>query len=355
MLEQFLIRKRVSFVSIKIERTQCIVNFKILVGFDENVGILHDWLYSRQLPTAWEVGCPVGRRPALCGCYWTWWGSSWLGWSMVLCWSGSGAWCLGWWTPLGAERPCNESCVVFALCFCIQISHNLNRLLLCNWGVSVFYFQINNTIYKDKWNPESNICVGLGFKSFEMKKQKQNQIKASFFQLVADMWCPRSCNGFCQSYKRFGLAHMRETAFGIQVLDPKDLMLTLSTLQKGVQMLKMPFFNHKKKKKYKCQVVWQGIARARPAARDHPIASALGIGTWGQGLAKDRHRWPSSVWPRAGRAVGAAPWMSLEQRPMAWRGWNRAGMGPWAAGRWGRAVGGQGCSCPLRYCHCKNL
>lgn len=52
MLEQFLIRKRVSFVSIKIERTQCIVNFKILVGIDENVGILHDWLYSRQLSTA---------------------------------------------------------------------------------------------------------------------------------------------------------------------------------------------------------------------------------------------------------------------------------------------------------------
>lgn len=249
LLEQFSIRKKVSFVSRKIERTQFIVNFKILIGIDENVGILRDWLYSRQLSIAWDAECPVGRKPAWHGCHWTWWDSSWLGWNMVLCWSGRGTWCPGWWALLGAERPWNESCVVSALCFCMQISHNLNRLLLCNWGLSAFYFQINNTIYKDKWNPESNICVGLGFKSFEMKKQKQNQIKASFFQLVDDMWCPRSCNGFCQSYKRFDLAHMRETAFGIQVLEPKGLMLTLFTLQKGVKMLRMPFFNLQKKKK----------------------------------------------------------------------------------------------------------
>lgn len=53
-----------SFVSRKIERIQCIVNFKILVSIDENVGILHDWLYSRQLSIAWNVECPVGRKPA---------------------------------------------------------------------------------------------------------------------------------------------------------------------------------------------------------------------------------------------------------------------------------------------------
>lgn len=123
-----------------------------------------------------------------------------------------------------------------------------------------------------------------------MKKQKQNQIKASFFQLVADMWCPRSCNGFCQSYKRFGLAHMRETAFGIQVLDPKDLMLTLSTLQKGVQMLKMPFFNHKKKKKVQMPSCMTGHSEGQACSQgpSHCLSSGhwhLGTGT-GQGQAQ---------------------------------------------------------------------
>lgn len=84
------------------------------------------------------------------------------------------------------------------------------------------YFQINNTIFKDKSNLESNIGMGLVYKSFKITKQKQKQIKPSFFQLVADVWDQRSHNGFCNVfYKRFGSSHMRETAFGIQVLGAK--------------------------------------------------------------------------------------------------------------------------------------
>lgn len=101
---------------------------------------------------------------------------------------------------------------------------------------------MNNTVFRDKLNPESNICLGLVCQSFKITKQQQNRIKTIFFQLVDGIWGLKSCNGFCQCWKRFGSAHVRETAFNIQVLGGKwfairNLLYTLPTPQK-VQMLR---------------------------------------------------------------------------------------------------------------------
>lgn len=120
-----------------------------------------------------------------------------------------------WASICDAKGHLHESCVVSG-CFCIQLFHNPNRLPVCNWGLSVFYFQMNTAIFRDKLNPESNICMGLGCQSFKITKQNQNQTKNNLFRLVAGIWCPRSCNGFCQWWKRFGSAYGRDAAFSIQ-------------------------------------------------------------------------------------------------------------------------------------------
>lgn len=129
--------------------------------------------------------------------------------------------CVMLWASIrDAQRHLNESRGVSG-CFCIQLFYNPNRLPVCNWGSSVFYFQMNNTIFRDKSNTESNICTGLGCRSFKITKQKQNRIKSSFFRLVAGIWYPWSCNGFRQCCKRLGFAQVRETAFNIRVLGDK--------------------------------------------------------------------------------------------------------------------------------------
>lgn len=168
--------------------------------------------------------------------------------------------------------------------------------------------------------------MGLGCQSFKIAKQKQNQIKTSFFQLVAGS-VQDTVMVSAGVAKRFQYSHL-----GSQMVCHRILT-------------SLPFL--RTSKRYECWAVFQGAAGARASlgSMGTPLGqaglvpppqpgreAALGIDTslgttWDIGPWVDLAQW--GQWP--GRAMGAWWLRSYSITGAGTEVWG-AGMGSWAIG-----------------------